>query len=150
MNQIPYWVKLIRHFDIKGYFINGPTIPFLIGARKHIEPKSELLSIKDLFDEINRFSTPVTVMWCNDIKEYVWGILLAETNMYRLQYPEMYRELGNVVVTDNSFGTLGGNALVDEMEGLYNDKIKNGYYSKNNGIWGDFFPKEVERLKEIK
>jgi hypothetical protein len=41
----PTWYNVLQHFDNNGYFHNGLTLPFLIGASSTIYPVLPLITI---------------------------------------------------------------------------------------------------------
>lgn len=143
MNEKPYWYKLLDFFERKGYFWNGLTIPFIIGSREYIEPSEDLQTISELIDEINTSTYYVSVLKCGGIGEYVFSLSKASDR-------EIYGGLDNIVIIDSSFETAATtDDIIRELELQYDDLITSGIYSKNDGEWGAYTDKELNRLKEV-
>ncbi|MBN8878191.1 MAG: hypothetical protein J0I32_11635 [Sphingobacteriales bacterium] len=141
---VPYWYRIICHFEKKGYIANGLTIPFLIGARPTIEPGQSLLSVEELVHEVSQYGA--TIMRCGYLDEYVLGSLDQETEAIS----EYYKKFDKLVVTDDSFSD---KKSIDEveifLEAIYRPVISANYYSKENGEWRDFSEREFNCLKEL-
>jgi hypothetical protein len=146
MNEsIPYWSVLLRHFENRGYIHNGLTIPFLIGARKRMEPQTPLLNIRDMVNSINEVGG--TVLECPNIREFVIGSLDTETLKYKSLYPKC---IDNILITDNSLNTINNiQELISHFEQRYQTNIDNCEYSKNDGEWTDFIKIDEIRIDEI-
>lgn len=143
--SLPYWSVLLRHFENKCYIHNGLSIPFLIGARKRMEPNTPLLNISDLVNSINEVGG--TVLECPNIGEFVIGSLDAETLKYKSAYTKC---IHNILVTDNSLNAVNNiQELISHFEQRYQENIDNCEYSKNNGNWTDFTEIEEFRINEI-
>lgn len=140
----PYWCRLLRHFEKRGYIHNGLTIPFLIGARKRIEPQEPLLDIRDLIISINEVGG--TVLECSNIGEFVIGTIDTET----LKYKSAYRKcIDNILITDDSLDMVNNlQELIYRFEQRYQKNIDNYEYSKNHGEWTDFTQIERTRIDE--
>ena len=146
----PYWHKVLKHFDKNNYFNNGLTIPFLIGSRLIVEPQEGLLTINEFVEGINTSSTPISIMKCNNIHEYVIGLLDRETNNLRKGNENPFIEIGNIICTDLSLkGVATQVELIDILTDLYKGAMQNGNYSKVAGKWIQFTPLEKERLAEV-
>lgn len=143
--SLPYWSVLLRHFENRGYIHNGLTIPFLIGARKRMQPQEPLSNINDLVKSVNEVGG--TVLECNNIGEFVIGTLDAETLKYKSFYPKW---IDNILITDNSLNTVSNiQELIYYFEERYRINLDNREYSKNNGKWTDFTEIEEIRIDEI-
>ncbi|MFH6958523.1 hypothetical protein ACHRV1_14065 [Flavobacterium aquidurense] len=145
-NQSP-WLKVLSHFDGKGYFSNGLTIPFLLGATSIISPEDEILSVEEFVSEIIDESLPIkiSIQSCGNIGEYVIGIFDKESPS------ELYTNFGNLYVTDSSFSKIDTiytirKVLVDD----YQNKIDDGLFSIHNREWGNYSQKNKDRLAELK
>lgn len=143
--SLPYWSVLLRHFENKGYIHNGLTIPFLIGARNRMEPKTPLLDISELINSINEVGG--TVLECSNIGEFVIGTLDTETIRYKSSYPKC---IGNILITDNSLNKVDNlQELISHFEQRYRVNLDNCEFSKNNGKWTDFTHIDKKRIDEI-
>ncbi|THD34171.1 hypothetical protein [Flavobacterium lindanitolerans] len=147
MNNQSLWLQVLSHFDGRGYFSNGLTIPFLLGANSIISPDEELLSVEEFVNEIIDESLPIkiSIQSCGNIGEYVIGIFDKESPA------ELYTNFGNLYVTDNSFSKTDTidtikRVLIDD----YQNKIDIGLFSINNGEWGNYSQQEKDRLAELK
>jgi hypothetical protein len=143
--SFPYWSVLLRHFENKGYIHNGLTIPFLIGARNIMEPKTSLLEISELVNSINIIGG--TVLECSNIEEFVIGTLDTETLKYKSVYPNC---IDNILITDNSLDNVNNlQNLISHFEQRYQKNLDNSEYSKNNGVWTKFTEIDRTRINEI-
>lgn len=145
-NQSP-WLKVLSNFDGKGYFSNGLTIPFLLGATSIISPEDEIMSVEEFVSEIIDESLPIkiSIQSCGNIGEYVIGIFDKESPA------ELYTNFGNLYITDNSFSKIDTidtirKVLVDD----YQNKIDDGLFSINDREWGNYSQKDKDRLAELK
>jgi len=147
MSKTPLWLKVLLHFDGKGYFSNGLTIPFLLGASSVISPDDKAISVEEFLSQITDESLPVkiSIQRCGNIGEYVIGIFDKESPS------ALYRNFGNLFITDSSFST------IDRMDhispiliGLYQHKADQGLFSINHREWGNYSQKETDHLSEVK
>ena|ERR1700744_565602 len=142
----PYWYKVLRHFENKNYIANGLTIPFLIGARKIIESGMPLFTTADLVKSFNESDSFITIMKCDNIGEYVVGILDTESEQFIMDY----NVIDKIVCTDDSLDGLDKSSEIISMLNMkYKDVIEAGNYSKNSGAWGDFSELDKYRILEI-
>jgi hypothetical protein len=145
-----YWAKILKHFEKNHYFNNGLTIPFLIGSRTIIEPQEKLLNVGDLIKQMNSYLRPVTVLYCGQIDEFVFSLIDIETNNMRKQYQNLYKEIDNIICTDQSLNEITNiNDLIEKWDKLYTGKIIDKTYSKNNGLWIPYTTLDKDRLGEI-
>lgn len=142
----PYWIRVIRHFLAKGYFQNGLTLPFLIGARTIVDPDQPLLSIAAFVQYATEYPVGTTMIRCTNIGEYVFAELDTESRRYANFYPR----IGQLHITDDSFDISKGVAeLVDVFTSCYSDYLEQQRYSKNGGEWGSFSSADLHRLYEV-
>jgi len=93
----------------------------------------------------------VTILKCGMIGEFVIGLLDNETNEIRKRSHGLYREIGNIVCTDQSLDDIFDETqLSKKLRALYEDIITGGFYSKNDGEWVEFTKNDIKRLNEIK
>lgn len=146
-----YWYDVLSHFENKGYYNNGLSIPFLIGSRTILEPSEPLDTIEDFIMDISTSEYPITLMRCGWLKEYVLGILDSYTNDMRSTYKNMYKEFGNLIIIDDSFAKLTTlEEIISELENDLSGTIKSGGYSKIAGEWTEFDSEtDLVRLNEI-
>lgn len=144
-NSKKYWYKLLKHFDNKNYFQNGLTLPFIIGSRKYIDPATKLQNIREIIVDFNTSGFFINVLKCDTIGEYVFRISDCGDE-------KIYRTLDNFVITDSSFMVhLNTEGIIKLLEKEYNKYIKDGKFSKTNGIWGPYsIDLDIPRIKEIK
>lgn len=144
------WFNVLAHFESKSYVYNGLTLPFLIGTSTILEPQSPLQSIEQFFQEISNFHSPLTLMKCGNIGEYVFGTLDGETEALRKQYPNLYKEFGNIIITDNSFSNCQSlDEIIVTLKVEYQKRIDAQQFSKVSGEWNYYTTKDVERIKEL-
>jgi len=147
MNNKPLWLKVLLHFGFRGYFSNGLTIPFLLGARSILSPDEKPLTVEEFLSEIVDESLPIkiSIQRCGNIGEYVIGIFDKESPS------ALYRNFGNLYITDSSFSTTDrmdyiGSILIDH----YQHKIDEGLFSINHREWGNYSKEEIDHLTELK
>lgn len=146
----PYWYIVLRHFERSNYVDNGLTIPFLIGARKIIEPDKSLFTISELLNSIDNSSISITFMKCGNINEYIIGLLDTETKNFTEQSPKSHDVIGRIVCTDYSLkGFTELPEIISMLNKEYEALIDEENYSKNSGIWGQFSKLDVRRISEI-
>ncbi|MBL7869824.1 MAG: hypothetical protein JNM71_17575 [Flavobacterium lindanitolerans] len=147
MDNQSLWLKVLSHFDGRGYFSNGLTIPFLLGASTIITPDDELLSVEEFLSEIVDESLPIKISLqrCGNIGEYVIGIFDKDSPS------ELYRNFGNLYITDSSFSKIEGiNGIRSILIQEYQNKVDEGLFSINHRDWGNYSDKEIDRLTELK
>ncbi|MEH6706098.1 MAG: hypothetical protein V7691_14985 [Galbibacter orientalis] len=143
-NDKSYFYKLLIHYDSKGYFQNGLTLPFMIGSRIFLEPKNNLNTVNEVITKLNNSAFKINVLKCEGIGEYVFRICDSGDN-------KIYRNLENFVITDYSFsGYSNINQVIKELEHKYNHLLEDKKYSKINGKWQFFCEKEdIPKINEI-
>ena len=143
----PLWLKVLRHFDGKGYFSNGLTVPFLLGANSIISPEDEILSVEEFVSEIVDQSLPIkiSIQRCGAIGEYVIGIFDNDSPS------ELYRNFGNLFITDSSFPKID---TIEKIKSIliedYQDLVDDCLFSINRREWGGYSEEEKEHLEEMK
>lgn len=149
------WVRVLKHFDLKGYYHNGLTLPFLCGVRTILNPTFQPMTISEFIINtvISLEKTELTLLKCNYIEEYVVGVLDHESRMiykkHSLRYPQIFKPIGRFYITDGSMNNIENTeALIRFFEEVYDEKIQTGCYSKNAGVWGDYSELERERICE--
>lgn len=146
----PYWSAVLRHFERNNYVNNGLTIPFLIGARKIIEPNESLFTIPELLNSMDDSGISITIMRCGNIDEYIFGLLDTETENYIQLYTKSYDVIGKIVCTDDSLkGFAELSEIISMLNREYEALIEKENYSKNFGVWGDFSKLDTRRISEI-
>ena len=147
MNNQSLWLRVLSHFDGKGYFSNGLTIPFLIGANSIISPDNEILSVEQFLHEIVDESLPIkiSIQRCGTIGEYVIGISDKDSPS------ELYRNFGNLYITDSSFSKMD---TIEKIKSIliedYQNLVDDGLFSINRRVWGDYSEEDKEHLEELK
>jgi hypothetical protein len=141
-----YWFRILKHFEKNHYYENGLTLPFLIGSRKYLEPDKKLHSIEQFIIEVSQSVTPITMMRCGQIKEYVFGIMDYESNKQK----HIYRSFKSLIITDDSFRDVSDlPTLIEQLKILYNDHINKETFSIIRGDWGGYSETDENRLSEI-
>jgi hypothetical protein len=149
-NLVPYWYRVLSHFEKKRYIVNGLTIPFLIGSRTIVEPGKKPETIRELLTSLSESTHAVTILRCGQIKEFVIGLLDNETNSMRTQYKNMFKEFGNLLVVDDSFkNTTKFEDMVNMLEMEYEDRVQKQTFSKESGQWINFSTTDKIRLGEV-
>ena len=144
-NGTIYWYKLLKHFDNKNYFQNGLTLPFIIGSKIYIEPEEKLQSVREIIEDFNSSEFFINVLKCECIGEYVFRISDSGDE-------NRYKTLETFVITDSSFSTYTNiNEIIEELENEYVKYIKDGKFSKTNGIWSSFsLDFDIPKIEEIR
>lgn len=146
----PYWYRILQLYEKRHYYKNGLTLPFLVGARKKMEPHNPLLSITDFLEELKSSSYSTTLMKCGHIGEYVFGLLDYETRGIREKNKSVYKDFSSIVITDQSFkNILDFNEFSSVLKDLYIDKVTDSTYTKIEGVWSDFDITDNIRLQEV-
>jgi hypothetical protein len=144
------WIDVLQHFERKGYVNNGLTLPFLIGYIDVLEPGASLQTVRGFIREASNMPDGITIMSCGNIGEWVFGSLDPETNEMRRQYRNLYKEFGNIIVTDHSFKDCNDlEAMISELEAAYNDDIMAKNFSKIGGRWQYYSPEEQNQIREL-
>ena len=143
---------MILFFQENDYIDNGLTIPFLIGASEIIEGKP--LSLKSIVVQLtnkNQLITP-SIMKCETIGEIVVGVLDNESvKSYSTLGDSKIKRIGKLTATDSSLDSIISlKDLFKLFYKAYSVKLKDGYYSKNNGVWGKFDKTDRDRLNHFK
>lgn len=147
--DLPYWYKVLTHFEENNYIENGLTIPFLIGSKKVIEPEGRIATVRDFLTELHNSELRTTIIRCGRIKEFIVGILDYETKKLLPHYENAYKQFGQILVTDGSLDQVDGfDGLVVCMEAAYESKIQSSHFSKENGKWRHYTDLEIRRIKQ--
>ena len=89
-------------------------------------------------------------MKCGWIAEYVFGTLDGETEAVHKLYPNLYKEFGNIVITDNSFSHCQSlDEIMLTLKDEYQMCIDAQQFSKVSGEWEYYTTKDVDRIKEL-
>jgi hypothetical protein len=140
-----YWYKLLTHFYDKKYFINGLTLPYIIGSRTILEPNNSVQTIEDFFDEVKNANVYLSVLKCGGIGELVFSI----SNKSDF---DIYGGFENIVDIDGLFDNF--NNLQDfsnYLKDKYGEIISEENFSRNYfGKWERFTnEKDLPRLREL-
>ena len=151
-----YWFKVLKHFDTKNYFRNGLTIPFLIGSITILSDDKILITVEEFLNQIENeeIPSPITILKCNYLGEYVVGLLDGETNRIinynKTNNRQLYKEFGSLIIVDNSFKEIDDFTEIKEiLRNSYQKVIEAGSFSKEFGCWISYTETDLERLKEI-
>ncbi|GFD80915.1 hypothetical protein KUL118_37770 [Tenacibaculum sp. KUL118] len=151
--SMPNWFKVLKHFDAKGYFYNGLTIPFLIGSSSVLNPNEPIIKIHDFISEIqdDSLSHKISLMKCHSINQYVIGVLDKESEAIMKSYKKpIYKVFNNFVITDSSFNKAQSiDDIIISLTETYQEILDNGNYSINDGVWSAYNSTDVQRLLEI-
>ncbi|WP_316749599.1 hypothetical protein [Pedobacter gandavensis] len=140
----PYWHRLLRHFERKGYIQNGLTIPFLIGALEVMEPDAKQWTINEMTESLNNIGC--TILKCSNIGEFVIGSLDTETLKCKKLY---HKPCDKIIVTDSSLDQVKFFVeLLSLFDRLYQSRLDNKEFSKNDGSWTYFTRTDLDRIKE--
>lgn len=121
-----FWKEYIDIYCVdKGQ--TGLTIPNLVGSVR-LNTNFTEYTIKDLLTEIIEEEFEILISFCNDINEYVIG------KFKNWNSPKNYfQNIDSIYFSKNQFKMSISelNHLILEFENLYNDKIENKTYSKD-------------------
>jgi hypothetical protein len=152
-----YWFEVLKHFDNKRYFQNGLTIPFLIGSKTILSDDKDILTVEMFLNQIENkeIPSPVTMLKCGNLGEYVIGILDNETNRFIHQYKKndncLYREFGSLVIVDDSFNGVNDFKEIKKiLENSYQKIVDAKSFSREMGNWTIYSESDLEKLAEIK
>lgn len=145
MNELPYWYKILTHFESSNYFQNGLTLPFLLGAGKVVPSANPDWTIPEFLNEINDAILPryISIMKCENIGEYIIGVL----DSFSECYIENYVVFRRLVCTDGVFSNFG--EMINILEHEYSATVWEGRFSKIDGDWQQFSLTDLNRLKEL-
>lgn len=154
--EAKYWYKVLKHFDNKRYFQNGLTIPFLIGSITILSEGKTLITIEEFLSQIENegISSPVTILKCKYLGEYVIGLLDSETNRmirhYKTKNRRLYKEFGGLIIVDDSFKEIDNFKEITEiLKNSYQKIIETNNFSRELGKWIPYTEIDLERLREI-
>lgn len=144
----PSWLKVLAFHEQHGIIWNGLTIPFLIGAERLLNEKQSKYSVKDFFENVNNLKTPITILKCSQIHEFVIGTLDSETQLILNKNPNTYLRIGNIICTDESLKDF---KTADDFSAFccaeYEKIIQTDTFSLQNGAWRTFNRNELENIK---
>lgn len=146
----PCWLKVLDHFLKRSYVQNGLTLPFLIGSELILDSNKEKLSIQQILGQMydNGLRYHISIMFCGDIREYIFGILDPESININKQ-KSIYRTYNNLSITDESFSSSDSlESIQAELEAKYEEHIYNEEFSKQHGKWTRFSTEEMTRITE--
>lgn len=151
-NNLPIWIQVLQHFDTNRYISNGLTIPFLIGANQLLAKRVSSLNVNILIDEAQRLPFFVKIMYCENIGEYVLGVLEEEDSMRFKSDQLPYKAFGSFLL-DNVNDFKKGNSILDikeELDLMYAVNLEEEKYSKivHEG-WGNYSSVDKGRILEI-
>ncbi len=151
-DSYPIWYKVLAHYENNGYFQNGLTLPFLIGASTIIHPNKNEISVREFFEDIKKFGLEISILKCDGIGEFVFGRIDFETaNIIAQNSKPIYHIVDNIVCTDDSIEFIKTwDDIIIFFDGYYSDQIKNNLWSINNREWTDYTKVDIVRLKEIR
>lgn len=156
----PFWYNIILQWRTKGMGKYGVSFPFLIGAIAMNNKSSISLSlIYSTFQEI--INNPVEgnyceVRWCGNINEPVVSIESA-VNIEKKSIQAKYHDKNNnisLAFTKDLMSMLTLNCstkeeCLDKLIARTLKKVESGFFSKNNGVFGDFSPCELEFIHNV-
>lgn len=137
-----FWYKLLKE---KSKIGTGLSIPFLIGSQKILKYKN-IISIKELIDEMVHSENEIVIKYCFQAKEYICTI---NKNLAIGYYKSVIKLNNLTIIADNSFldGVNEYEYIIETFELYYSSNIKKEKYSRivNNEIekWKSFEEKEI-------
>lgn len=155
MEKNVFWTELINQLKEQRVYVNGITVPYLIGAYSvafQLTPKKELLEevISILINSSS--NTKPVLQHCGDIGEYVIGIATIE--YCTLNYPNETVFLNEhndktLFIKDNAkhFGKTE-NELIENLWKRYQTPIESKKFSWR-GKWEEFSEVEKSRIQKI-
>jgi hypothetical protein len=140
-----YWLKVLKHFEANNYVQNGLTIPFLVGSRRLIESKENILSVNEFIDSMTDYGC--TLLYCDTLKEFIIGSIDIETEKYNFNGKMKFK---NIYQTDESLKNIKClNDLKSFFSNRYQSIINSNKFSKSLGKWNDFSDEEIKQIMEI-
>ena len=140
-----YWFKLLNHFYNNKYYINGLTLPYIIGSRTILEPNDSLQTIEDFFKETKSENIYLSVLKCGEIGELVFSI----SNKSDF---DIYGGFENIVDIDGLFENFNNlDNFSNYLKDKYDNIISQENFSRNHfGKWERFtVEKDLPRLNEL-
>jgi hypothetical protein len=140
-----YWYRLLTHFYDKKYFVNGLTLPYIIGSRTILEPNNSVQTIEDFFHEVKSENVYLSVLKCGGIGELVFSI----SNKSDF---DIYGGFENIVDIDGLFENYNNlHDFSNYLKDKYGDIISQENFSRNYfGKWERFtIKKDLPRLSEL-
>jgi hypothetical protein len=145
----PYWLRVIRFFERRGFIQNGLTVPFLIGSRKYLQTADAHYNVERLLFEFYNSQVPLTILFCNNINEFVVGSMDAETTKLMEDGKVSYHHFGKLFCVDSSIETQDINSLTKSFIERYSKLIDKELYSVIHGIWQVFSDMDKARLEQL-
>lgn len=156
----PFWYNIILQWRQKGMGKYGVSFPFLIGAIAMNNNSSiSRCLIDSTFQEM--INNPVVgnyceVRWCGNINEPVVSIesvVNIEKKSIQAKYHDKNNNISLAFTKDlMSMFTLNCSTkeeCLDKLIAITLEKVENGVFSKNNGVFGDFSPCELKFIHSV-
>jgi hypothetical protein len=149
--QSSLWQTILTEFQERKYFQNGLTLPFMIGCYHYFYRRTIAPNIADILFEMKTNPNPVSVIYCNGIREYVFALMDTESISTVEKYPHSFARIGNLIFSDGSIDDFSDlTKFSTAQEQRYKVYIDQQLFSKNNGVWGKFNNIDRKRLDTLK
>lgn len=146
-----YWDKLITYW-VTVNRRTGLTIPFILGAKRVINPQiiPDSSNVRDLLIEIlnSEQESIITLEHCGNIREYVLGIHDPSEPKYGFNIKNEETKKTKIIATLNTQPL--GNSLDEIIQSLtyrYKDCLENGNYSRIDFNWLPFTASDKKMIE---
>ena len=129
---------------------DGFTIPFIIGSQKYLPKNHTYQDIPELINDILKTeTTEIYISYCPDIGDNILGIRDASKSQLKGLFPLFANNPQTSLYLTMSVDYLGKNIeqILSSLQTKYDADIASGKFSLNDGVTGDFSPKEIEFIK---
>ncbi len=140
---------LINEFLEEKKIENGLTIPFIIGSFLFLENKQyNQQSIIECFERFFDKDRYFNLHFCDKIKELVISnIYLDDEDIYLTN--KQIKKIENIISTDCSLDSyVTKQDLLENIERMYFENLKENCFSKEKGKWRNFEPTEIRIIKK--
>lgn len=140
-----YWGKLLTKWREQKR--DGFTIPYIIGSQKYLPNNQKIHDIEELLiDIVNNEQTEIYISYCDAIGDIILGVRDETKKELLGSYPPFNGKSQSKFYLTTGVDYLGINIenIISSLKNKFQADINNGKFSLNNGIKGDYNPKEVE------
>lgn len=140
-----YWDKLLTKWRAQKR--DGFTIPYIIGSQKYLPDNQQIQDIEELLiDIVNNDQTEIYISYCDTIGDIILGVRDETKKELLGSYPSFKGKSQSKFYLTTGVNHLGKNMenIISSLKDKFQADINDGKFSLNNGIKGDYSPKEIE------